>query len=84
MIHPYKEEYKSQCLEIFNSLDLWFGGDDDSIAQDYTNQLNPQDSWVYRIDSKVIGIISMQWHFDSTAEIYSMGVLENHHRKGIG
>ena len=84
MILSYKQEFKSQCLEIFNSLEFWFEGDNDAIANDYANQLNPQDSWVYRIDGKVIGLISMLWHFDSTAEIYSMGILENQHRKGIG
>ena len=84
MIYAYKPEYKSQCLAIFTSLNFWFGGDNGAIANDYSNQLNADDSWVYIIDDQVIGIISMLWHFDSTAEIYSMAVLETQHRQGIG
>ncbi|WP_232112173.1 GNAT family N-acetyltransferase, partial [Salinivibrio proteolyticus] len=82
MIHPYKSEYKARCFEIFNELDGWFGSEE--INSDYANQLSEDGAFVAIVDGQVEGVISIDWHFESTAEIYSMAISLKNHRKGLG
>lgn len=82
MIEPYKVEYKTRCYEIFNELDGWFGSEE--INSDYANQLSEDSAFVAIVDGRVEGVISIDWHFETTAEIYSMAISQKNHRKGIG
>ena len=82
MIVPYVNEHRDRCYEIFNELDGWFGSEE--INSDYANQLNEGSSFVAVVEGRVEGVISLQWHFGTTAEIYSMAISLAHHRNGLG
>ncbi|MEP4547941.1 MAG: GNAT family N-acetyltransferase [Saccharospirillum sp.] len=82
MIEPYKKNYKARCYEIFNELDGWFGSEE--INSDYANQLSDDSTFVAIVDGRVEGVISIDWHFETTAEIYSMAISQKNHHKGIG
>jgi len=82
MIQPYKIEHKERCYEIFNELDGWFGSEE--INSDYAAQLNEESTFVAIVNGRVEGVISIDWHFGTTAEIYSMAISLAYHRKGLG
>lgn len=82
MIERYKSKHKQRCYEIFDELDGWFGSDE--INSEYVNQLSEYSSFVAVVDGNVEGVISLDWHFGSTAEVYSMPISLAHHRQGIG
>ena len=82
MIQPYKIEHKERCYEIFNELDGWFGSEE--INSDYAAQLNEESAFVAIVNGRVEGVISIEWHFTTTAEIYSMAISLEFHRKGLG
>ncbi len=82
MIQPYNDEHRARCFEIFNELDGWFGSDE--INADYAAQLNEDSSFVAMVNGNVEGDVSIAWHFDTTAEIYSMAVSLANHRRGLG
>ncbi|WP_108124177.1 GNAT family N-acetyltransferase [Saccharospirillum mangrovi] len=81
-IQPFNARHRQRCYEIFNELDGWFGSEE--INTDYTEQLNENDTLLAFVDEGVEGVISLQWHYDTTAEIYSMAVSLAHHRFGLG
>lgn len=82
MIRSYTKMDKEACYQIFNQLDGWFGSEE--INADYANQFSEENTLVAVMDGEVLGVISMEYHFGTTAEIYSMAVNLNHHRKSIG
>lgn len=81
-IQPFHSAHRERCYEIFAELDHWFGSDE--INLEYTQQLDPEHSFVALVNGRVEGIISTETHFDSTVEIYSMAVSLLFHRCGIG
>ncbi|MFQ3261502.1 GNAT family N-acetyltransferase [Reinekea sp.] len=82
MIEPFKPEHRARCYEIFNELDGWFGSEE--INSDYAKQLSEKSAFVALVNGRVEGVISIEWHFGTTAEIYSMATSLALHRKGIG
>ena len=82
LIQTFQDSYRSRCFDIFAELDGWFGSDE--LNTEYAEQLSGSNTLVAVIDNKVEGVISLQWHYDTTAEIYSMAVSLTHHREGIG
>lgn len=82
MIQPYKSEYYTRCYDIFNELDGWFGSEE--INSDYAAQLTEGSAFVAIVNGCVQGVLSLDWHFGTTAEIYSMAISLDYHRKGLG
>lgn len=82
LIQAFQDSYRSRCFDIFAELDGWFGSEE--LNAEYAKQLSESNSLVALLNNKVEGVISLQWHYDTTAEIYSMAVSLAHHREGIG
>lgn len=74
---------KSEISEaILRSLPNWFGIEGSII--DYIESLKDTLFFVATIGEIPIGFISIKDHFESTSEIYVMGILKEYHRLGIG
>jgi len=82
LIQPFQDSHRARCFDIFAELDGWFGSEE--LNNEYSNQLSETNTLVALVDNKVEGVISLQWHYDTTAEIYSMAVSLARHRQGIG
>lgn len=74
---------KSQVYEsILRSLPNWFGIE--SAIVNYINDVKILPTWVAFDGDEPIGFISTRKHFAESAEVHVMGILQKHHRKGIG
>lgn len=76
------DEKSQVCNSILRSLPKWFGIE--SAILDYVNDVKKMDTWVVESEEKPVGFISINKHNPKTAEIHVMGILEDHHHKGIG
>ncbi|PTY37852.1 hypothetical protein BGP77_15380 [Saccharospirillum sp. MSK14-1] len=81
-IQPFQNSHRTRCFDIFAELDGWFGSEE--LNNEYAEQLCEANSLVGLIDNNVEGVISLLYHYDTTAEIYSMAVSLAHHHQGIG
>lgn len=69
--------------EILRRLPEWFGNEKALI--EYVNGVASLPFWAaLNSDGKCIGFISIKVHYGNTGDIYVLGVLPEHHRKGIG
>lgn len=74
---------KSQItLDIMNALPKWFSPPEDIITKSNTHKEFPFFA-VFDHD-KVIGFVALKIHNTFTVEIYTIGILEEYHRKGLG
>lgn len=79
----FDEQNKSEiCEKILRSLPLWFGIE--SAILEYIEDVKKMPMLVARVNSEVIGFLSLNLHNKYTAEIHVMGVLPQFHRKKIG
>lgn len=70
------------CEKILRSLPNWFGIE--SAILDYIQDVQNMVMLTASLDSKVVGFIALNKHYQQTAEIHVMGVLVEFHRKKIG
>jgi ribosomal protein S18 acetylase RimI-like enzyme len=70
------------CTEILSDLPDWFGIEE--ANKNYTEKVEILPTFVAKIDSKVVGFMSLLLHSSQSAELYVLGVLQDHHRQGIG
>lgn len=70
------------CEDILRSLPDWFGIE--SALVDYIAGVRDKPMWVVTHNGDVVGFISVVTHNPHTAEIYVMGIKEDHHRMGLG
>ena len=70
------------CESILRSLPLWFGLE--YAIVNYIKEVKTMDTWVAYDNDAPIGFMSINKHFDQSAEIHVMGILSEYHRKGIG
>lgn len=76
-------ESKSQIVEkILNKLPDWFGIPESTA--DYVEKCASLPMWVAVALDEPIGFLALHQHNAYTAEICVMGILLEHHRKGIG
>ena len=74
---------KSEITEtILRSLPDWFGIEE--AIQDYVKDVKDTVFFIYSHQDKSIGFISLKKHFQSSYEVYVMGVKEDYLNKGIG
>ena len=79
----FNEDEKSKiCLDVLHALPDWFAVEESVI--DYGEQVKEQDFFAAFDEEKPVGFISLKQHNAFTAEVCVMGVLESHHRSGIG
>jgi len=77
---PYESE--QACRDISTDLLEWFGIPE--ANERYANGVKSRLTFGYVIDSICIGILSLEFPFENTANIYWMGVKKDWHHKGIG
>jgi len=70
------------CDKILRALPNWFG-DEYSLA-DYVAGVGDKPFYCAYDGASPVGFVSILPHNPHTAEIYVMGILETHHRMGIG
>lgn len=75
-------DYVSDCERILRALPAWFGIEE--AIDEYVEQIARLPTWVASLDDEVVGFISVEMHTEKAAEIIVMGVLQDHHRQGIG
>jgi len=69
-------------FDILNKLPDWFGIPE-SIIEYATNSCN-MPVYIYELEGKVVGFVTIKETSVSSAEVYVMGILCEYHRKGIG
>lgn len=77
-----ESEKSAICDKILNALPDWFGIPESIL--DYISGVKNKPFYVVFDGDNAVGFVSIKVHNHCTAEIYVMGILENHHRKGIG
>lgn len=74
---------KSQiCNTILRSLPNWFGIE--SAIIEYVNDVKKLRTWKIELNNEVVGFIALNEHSHYAAEIHVMGILQQHHSKGLG
>lgn len=70
------------CEPILRALPEWFGIEQ-SLVQ-YVRDIATMPTFLARIDGQVVGFLSVNKHFEASAELHVLGVLRPWHRRGIG
>jgi len=77
-----QEERSQICKRILQKLPEWFGIPEAILS--YTDEVRNMETWAAVIAGRTCGFISINTPNEATAEIHVMGILREHHRKGIG
>ena len=75
-------ERSEVCERVLRKLPEWFGIE--QAVVDYINDVKSMETWVAKANDETIGFVSLKAHGETSAEIYVMGVLKEHHRSGVG
>ena len=81
-IRDYRPGDSRECETILRALPDWFGVE--SSLVDYVRSTEAMPTLIAVRDDVVVGFLTIKIHNGSSAEIYVMGVLPEHHRTGIG
>lgn len=83
-IHEINEAAsKSKATEtILRQLPEWFGIEDSIL--DYIDKVKDKIFFLAKEGDHIIGFIAITLNNQYTADIYVMGLLKSHHRRGIG
>lgn len=70
------------CAAITETIPDWFGIDEANAM--YRSEIVDKDVFASFDGETAIGALAIHYHFDTTAEIWWMGVRASSHRQGIG
>jgi GNAT superfamily N-acetyltransferase len=70
------------CAPILAALPGWFGYPE-AVAQ-YLRDIEVMPTLLARLDGQVVGFLNIKTHSRYAAEVNVMGVLVEHHRRGVG
>lgn len=70
------------CDTILRALPEWFGIE--SAIADYVRDTSSMAFWAAFDKDIPVGFVALKEHNAYTAEIYTMGILKDYHRQGIG
>lgn len=76
------DESERACRDISTDLPEWFGIPE--ANERYAKGVRERLTFGYVINEICVGMISLEFPFENTANIYWMGVRRNWHNKGIG
>lgn len=86
MVHPVRIEEKDQksiiCEGILRALPDWFGIE--KAIVDYTRQVRALPFFALWDEGRPVGFAAVKVHNAYTGEIFIMGLLQEHHRRGMG
>lgn len=77
-----KDLKTSITLKIMNSLPKWFSPPEDIIKKSVAHREMP--FFAAFMECNAVGFLALKVHNPYTVEMYSLGVLEEYHRQGIG
>ena len=72
----------SICRSILGTLPSWFGIQES--VEDYVAVADRSPTVIASLDGEDIGFVTLIHHSPYASEVYVMGVLPDHHRRGIG
>ena len=67
---------------ILRALPDWFGIEDALV--EYVKQTEHLPTFVAKSGNETVGFLAVKQHFEKAAEVYVIGVLPDHHGRGIG
>ncbi len=70
------------CEQVLRALPDWFGIEKAIVG--YRKDIEKMPTWVAIEKDRIVGFITVNFHNEYSAEIQVMGVLKEHHRKGVG
>ena len=70
------------CDAVLHSLPDWFGIE--NAIRDYILGVKDMKFWAAYESGRAVGFCALGIHYESSAEVHVMGILEEHHRNGIG
>ena len=70
------------CAAIMGKLPGWFGIP--ASNERFVNEIADKDVFTALVDHRPIGLIALRYHFQTTAEIWWLGIMPEYHRQGIG
>jgi len=70
------------CEKILRSIPDWFGIE--SAIVDYIKDVQSMPMLAAKLETEVVGFLSLKFHNKYTAEIHVMGVLPDFHRRKVG
>jgi len=72
----------SICRKILDALPAWFGIPE--TVDQYVAIADSSPTVITSVNGDDVGIVNVRIHTPYSAEIYFMGILPEHHRRGIG
>ena len=79
---PHRE-CGARCEAVLRSLPAWFGIEEAILS--YREAIDSLDTFLAeRADGELVGFMSVKRHFEKSAELYVLAVLEECHRQGVG
>ena len=76
------EEKTRVTLEVMNALPEWFSPPEDIVNKSVIHSKYP--FFVAYDGHKAVGFVALKIHNEYTADIYTLGLLKEYHRMGIG
>ena len=73
---------KNECEAILRSLPDWFGIEEGIVW--YVADIERMLTFVAMDGEEVAGFLSLNFHYEFTAEVHVMAIRKSHHRRGIG
>jgi len=70
------------CRRILDALPAWFGIPE--AVDDYVRGVETLPTYAVEVAGARVGLVALREHLAASAEIYVMGVLPAHHRRGLG
>ena len=76
------EGQSAHAERILRELPEWFGIE--SALTQYVEDVARMPTFLARVDGEVVGFLTVHRHFEASAEVHVVGLLPEHHRRGIG
>ena len=70
------------CSDLLATLPGWFG--QQAANDDYARNIPEKLTFVAGQPDQPVGLIALDFHFETTTEIWLMAVRAGHHRRGVG
>ena len=75
-------EQGANAERIMRALGEWFGIE--SSIVEYRDAVQDMPTFTAQMDGVIVGFMTVERHFPESAELHVLGVLQSHHRRGIG
>ena len=76
------DEKSAICNDVLRALPDWFGNPESIV--NYTASVQDKPFYAVFDGDTAVGFVSIKVHNPHTADIYVIGILETHHRHGLG